>query len=94
MIIEAMYRIIYKFHQLRISKCNVYSFDPFIEPPRVEKIRSSLKSNENSLIIDINPKWKFINAGLAVHSNVSDINQFVERKSMLSFNDILEFLKF
>lgn len=69
--------------------CNVYSFDPFVEPPRVKDIRA--KINSESSKIEINKNWYFFNLGIT-HLSSND-HSFWKRGSMVSLEEIISEFK-
>jgi hypothetical protein len=66
--------------------CNVYSFDPFVEPPRVKQIRA--KNNIQGTEVELSKNWWFYSLGIT-HSN-SNENSFTKRAGFVSFEEILK----
>ena len=47
-----------------VYKCQIESFDPFIEATRFENIRNSNQNLKNEVTLKVNDKWKFHRIGL------------------------------
>ena len=70
--------------------CVTHSFDPFIEPSRVIKIRRKSDTLKNAVSISINHRWKFHSLGITNYNGISNIN----RQGWLdTYGNILKYLK-
>ena len=67
--------------------CIVHSFDPFIEPEIVQKVRNSKLSFKDSVTVPLNKKWFFHGIGITDHKEF--INEI---KWMDTYSNILTYL--
>ena len=68
--------------------CIVHSFDPFIEPPIVDSIRSSNLKLKESVTVPINDKWFFHSLGISDHSENQNKIKWID-----TYENILKYIK-
>ena len=52
--------------------CLVHSFDPFIQPPRVEQIKQARPHMKKNVTIEIKPNWFFHSIGITNGERIRD----------------------
>ena len=70
--------------------CVIHSFDPFIEPSRVSSLRNENQAFQNTVTVQITPKWFFHSLGI---TNKERVQNFKKIGWLDTYSNILDYIK-